>query len=102
MRTGGNFGLQFRPSDSMDFNLTGLYSKLEADNFNHNYMAWFSNMFGAGAQPTNTTVKNGTLVGGRFAQSATGYGAVYDAILRDAETETRRSTSNELHVERRA
>ena len=50
VRTGGNFGLQFRPSDRIDLNLTGLYSKLEADNFNHNYMAWFSNMFDAGAQ----------------------------------------------------
>jgi iron complex outermembrane receptor protein len=88
VRTGGNFGLQFRPSERMDFNLTGLYSKLEADNFNHNYMAWFSNMFDAGAQPTNTRVQNGTLVGGRFAQNATGFGAVYDAILREAQTET--------------
>lgn len=89
IRTGGNFGLQFRPSDNLDFNLTGLYSKLEADNFNHNYIAWFSNMFGAGAQPTNTRAQNGTLVAGRFARSATGNGVVYDAILRDAETETK-------------
>ena len=89
VRTGANFGLQFRPSDALDINVTGLYSKLEADNFNHNYMAWFSNMFGAGAQPTNTTVDNGTLVGGTFANSATGWGVVYDAILRDAETETK-------------
>jgi iron complex outermembrane recepter protein len=88
VRTGANFGLQFRPSDALDINLTGLYSKLEADNFNHNYMAWFSNMFGAGEEPTNTTVRNGTLVGGTFAQSADGFGVVYDAILRDAETET--------------
>lgn len=88
VRTGGNFALQFRPSDELEFNLTGLYSKLEADNFNHNYIAWFSNMFGAGEQPTNTTVRNGTLVGGTFAQSATGFGLVYDAILREAQTET--------------
>jgi iron complex outermembrane receptor protein len=88
VRTGGNFALQFRPSDSLEFNLTGLYSKLEADNFNHNYMAWFSNMMGAGEQPINTTVKDGTLVGGSFAQSAAGFGAVYDAILREAETQT--------------
>src|SRR5512134_2783961 len=47
VRTGFNFGLQFRPSDAVDINVTGLYSKLDADNFNHNYMAWFSNMFGA-------------------------------------------------------
>jgi len=89
VRTGVNFGLQFRPTDSVDLNLTGLYSKLEADNFNHNYMAWFSNMFGAGEQPTNTTVQNGTLVGGTFANSADGWGVVYDAILRDASTETK-------------
>jgi iron complex outermembrane receptor protein len=89
VRTGANFGLQFRPSDAIDINFTGLYSKLEADNFNHNYMAWFSNMFGAGEQPTNTTVKDGTLVGGSFANSANGWGVVYDAILRDAHTETK-------------
>lgn len=89
IRTGANFGLQFRPNDAVDLNLTGLYSKLEADNFNHNYMAWFSNMFGAGEQPTNTTVQNGTLVGGTFANSTEGWGVVYDAILRDAETETK-------------
>lgn len=88
VRTGGNFGLQYRPTDDLEFNLTGLYSKLEADNFNHNYMAWFSNMLGAGEQPANTAVRDGTLVGGTFDQSATGFGAVYDAILRDAETET--------------
>jgi iron complex outermembrane receptor protein len=89
VRTGANFGLQFKPSDALDINLTGLYSKLEADNFNHNYMAWFSNMFNSGAQPTNTTVENDTLVRGTFANSTTGWGVVYDAILRDAETETK-------------
>jgi len=89
VRTGFNFGLQFRPSDAVDINLTGLYSKLDADNFNHNYMAWFTNMFNSGEVPTNTTVNaGGTLVGGTFANSATGWGVVYDAILRDAETET--------------
>ena len=88
-RTGANFGLQFKPSDKLDINITGLYSKLDANNFNHNYMAWFSNMFGAGAQPTNTTVNaGGTLVGGTFALNPTGNGVVYDAILRDAKTET--------------
>jgi iron complex outermembrane receptor protein len=88
VRTGFNFGLQLKPNDAVDLNITGLYSKLEADNFNHNYMAWFSNMFGAGEQPTNTSIQNGTLVGGTFAQSANGWGVVYDAILRDAQTET--------------
>ena len=29
VRTGGNFAVQFRPSDTLDINLTGLYSKFE-------------------------------------------------------------------------
>jgi iron complex outermembrane receptor protein len=88
VRTGANFGLQFRPSDKLDINITGLYSKLDANNFNHNYMAWFSQMIGA-QQPTNTTVNaGGTLVGGTFAIDAAANGVVYDAILRDAKTET--------------
>ena len=40
------------------------------------------------ARYTNTSVTDGTLVGGTFANSANGWGVVYDAILRDAETET--------------
>lgn len=89
IRTGGNFGLQYRPTDNLEFNLTGLYSKLEADNFNHNYIAWFTNMWAAGARPTNTTIKNGTLVRGTFALEPDGNGVVYDAILREAQTETK-------------
>ena len=89
VRTGANFGIQWKPTEKLDINLTGLYSKLDADNFNHNYMAWFSNMFGAGVQPTNTTVNaGGTLVGGTFATDPNGWGVVYDAILRSASTET--------------
>ncbi|HLA73143.1 MAG TPA: TonB-dependent receptor [Steroidobacteraceae bacterium] len=88
VRTGANFGLQFKPSDKLDINITGLYSKLDANNFNHNYMAWFSQMIGA-QQPTNTTVNaGGTLVGGTFAMDPVANGVVYDAILRDAKTET--------------
>lgn len=89
VREGANIGIQFRPNESLDVNLTGLYSKLEADNFNQNYMAWFSQMFGAGEQPTNTVVAaNGTLVSGQFAQGANANGVVFDAILRDAGTKT--------------
>ncbi|MDH3549272.1 MAG: TonB-dependent receptor plug domain-containing protein, partial [Gammaproteobacteria bacterium] len=31
VRTGGNLGIQFRPSDKIEFNLTGLYSEFSAD-----------------------------------------------------------------------
>ncbi len=33
-RTGGNIGIQFRPNDRLEFNLTGLYSEFDADNIN--------------------------------------------------------------------
>src|SRR3990170_6755799 len=42
VRSGGNFGFQFRPNDVVDINVTGLYSKFEADNSNQNYIGWGS------------------------------------------------------------
>lgn len=36
-RYGANIGIQFRPSDELEINLTGLYSRFNADNFNQNY-----------------------------------------------------------------
>ncbi|HEY8508235.1 MAG TPA: TonB-dependent receptor [Steroidobacteraceae bacterium] len=89
VRKGGNIGLQFRPSEKLQFNLTALYSEMDADNFNQNYMAWFNNMFQADEQPTGTVVgADGTLVAGTFARSDDSFGVVFDAILRDARTET--------------
>jgi len=98
VRQGASFAAQFRPSEALDINVTGLYSELEADNFNQNYMAWFSQMFGAGQQPFNTVVgANGTLVAGQFNIATDGpdpgtapdaNGVVFDAILRDAGTQT--------------
>ncbi|HEY8615954.1 TonB-dependent receptor [Phenylobacterium sp.] len=91
-REGVNFGVQFAPNDQLDVNLTGLYSHMDADNFNQNYMAWVSNKVGAlgtpGAGLTGTEVRDGTLVRGTFAQAG-GFGAVFDAIDRIAQTETR-------------
>ncbi len=88
-RQGANFGVQFRPNDRLDFNLTGLYTELTADNFNQNYLAWFVNKFGAGEVPTDITVTpDGTLAGGTFATTATD-GMVFDGIVREARTEAR-------------
>jgi iron complex outermembrane receptor protein len=91
-RTGVNFAVQFAPTDQLDVNLTGLYSQMDADNFNQNYMAWVSNKVGAlgagGGVLTGTEVRDGTLVRGTFGQAG-GFGAVFDAIDRIASTETR-------------
>jgi iron complex outermembrane receptor protein len=87
-RKGLNFAAQWAPNDQLNVNLTGLYSHMDADNFNQNYMAWVSNKVGAGSVLTGTDVRDGTLVKGSFA-SAGGFGAVFDAIDRLAATETR-------------
>ena len=42
VRKGGNFGLQWQAADNVDVNLTGLYSKFDADNTNENFLAWGS------------------------------------------------------------
>ena len=42
VRKGGNFAVQWRPPTTLDVNLTGLYSKFDADNINENFLAWGS------------------------------------------------------------
>lgn len=87
-RYGGNVTLQFRPSDTLEVNVTGLYSKFNADNFNQNYLAWGSNALGGGGTLTNPVVQNGTVVSGRIDSTPGGRAVVYDAIDRTAFAET--------------
>lgn len=101
VRSGGNFGFQFRPNDVVDVNVTGLYSKFEADNTNQNYIAWGTRaLSGEGGQPacpptgavTNRVIQDNTIVAGRVTSSnggTCGFGVVYDAIKRFATAETR-------------
>jgi len=49
-RYGGNLAVQFRPNDELEINLTGLYSKFNADNFNQNFLAWGSQAIGGGGR----------------------------------------------------
>ncbi len=87
-RVGGNLTVQFRPSHDLDVTFNAFHTSMEANNVNHNYMAWVSQAMGSGVQPTNTVVgASGTLLAGDFA-AGTANGVVYDAIVRDARTET--------------
>ena len=45
---GDSLGVQFKPSDRTDVNVTALYSKFDADNINQNFMAWGSRAIGNG------------------------------------------------------
>jgi len=91
-RTGGNFAFQFKPSDSLAFNLTGLYSKFDADNINENFIAWGQRAINNGGTLTNATVVDGVAVAGRVSSLNNGtqdFGVVYDAIDRFAHSESR-------------
>ena len=87
-RYGGNIALQFRPSDTLEINVTGLYSRFNADNFNQNYLAWGTNAIGGGGNLSNGVVQNGTIVSGRIDSIPGGRAAVYDAIDRKAFAQT--------------
>ncbi len=90
-RYGGNLAVQFRPSDTLEINVTGLYSRLNANNFNQNFMAWGDNALGGGGTLTDATVVDGTVVKGTITSAdngTTGRAAVFDAISRKAYTDT--------------
>jgi iron complex outermembrane receptor protein len=86
-RYGGNLGLQFRPNDQLEINVTGLYTRFNANNFNENFLAWGSNAIGGGGTLTNPTIADNTVVKGTITSTPTGRGVVYDAIDRQAFSE---------------
>ena len=86
-RYGGNIGVQFRPSDALEVNVTGLYTRFNADNFNQNFLAWGSNAIGGGGTLTNFTVEDDTVTSGTITSTPGGRGVVFDAIDRLAYSE---------------
>ena len=89
VRAGGNVALQWRPNEKLEFTLTGLFSRFDADNVNENYLAWGSNALGGGGTLSEVVMQGNTAVAGRIASTPGGRGVVYDAIDRDALAETR-------------
>jgi len=90
-RYGANVGIQFRPSDELEINITGLYSRFNADNFNQNYIAWGEQALAGGGTISNAVVRDGVAVSGNIASATggtTGFGVVYDAIDRQAVAKT--------------
>jgi iron complex outermembrane receptor protein len=95
IREGGDFAIQYAPNSSFKATLTGLYSHMDADNFNQNYMAWPQQMLNAGAAVTNPVLTPAvgteglpTMVGGQFSLTPGANGVVFDAIDRIAHTDT--------------
>jgi len=82
-RTTGTLGVQFRPSDSFELNLTGLYVDAKYDNFNQSRYAFNGHSLSA-PNMTSATVRNGVVTAADFSSGLT----LLDAIVRKSEVKT--------------
>jgi iron complex outermembrane receptor protein len=90
-RTGGLLDLQWKPSNDMNFDLSGFVSNLKAPNYNRNYMLWNTHYIGSGAGQApdpGYVVSNNTLVKANFTGQAGTFYGVYDQISRPDESES--------------
>jgi iron complex outermembrane recepter protein len=60
-RYGGLLNLQLKTSDAVNLDLSGFYSKLEAPNYNRNYLMWATHFINNGAGQLPTVPKGSTL-----------------------------------------
>jgi iron complex outermembrane receptor protein len=88
-RKGGLIDMQFKPSDQLMFDLSAFSSKLDASNYNRNYLLWGTHFINGGngqAPDPGYVVRNNTLVTANFAATpGTQYG-IYDQISRPDES----------------
>jgi iron complex outermembrane receptor protein len=99
-RKGGLIDFQLKPSDELSFNLTGFVSKLDAGNYNRNYLEWLTSFVAQGmgqAPAAGYVVRNNTLVEATFAPMAGVAYGVYDQISRPDES----ASSNFVTLESR-
>lgn len=82
-RNSGTIGLQVRPSDDFELNLTGLYVKAEYDNFNQSRYGFIGHSLTA-PNATSAAVSNGVVTQADFSDGLT----LLDAIVRKSEVET--------------
>ncbi|HWA92178.1 MAG TPA: TonB-dependent receptor [Rhizomicrobium sp.] len=83
-RAGGDVTMQWRPTEAIDFTVSGFYSHLKADNTNNNFMAWVQNEIGNNNSPTSYLVKGNTLVSAVFPKINPATGAVVDGVVEDS------------------
>jgi iron complex outermembrane recepter protein len=97
-RNGGMLDFEFKPVDSLMFDLSAFHSKLNASNVNDNYLLWSTHFVASGSgQAPNPgyVVQDNTLTSASFAPVAgTAYG-VYDQISRPDES----ATSNFINLD---
>ena len=84
-RKGGVLDMQVKPSENVTFGVNAFYSRLEADNYNRNYMMWASQFVPNVAPLPGYTIEDGVLThaeyGPETSTTVRPYG-VYDMISR--------------------
>ena len=81
-RKGGLIDVQVKPSNALELDLNAFHSRMEATNYNRNWMMWGSRIIGDNRIPTSYTVRNGTLVSAVWPNVAGGQYAIVDQIYR--------------------
>jgi iron complex outermembrane receptor protein len=92
IRKGGNFDLQFKPNDQLEFNLNGLLSIFDAENTNQSWLVDPQRAIGNGGTLSNCVVDHGTCVAGTVTSLDNGtkdFGAFYDSFHRIAKTSSK-------------
>jgi iron complex outermembrane receptor protein len=93
-RKGGLIDIQLRPTNDLSLDFNAFNSKLDATNYNRNWMFWGSHVIGTdNREPASYTVRNGTLVAADFpnagAPGSNAQYAIVDQIYRPgAHSET--------------
>jgi iron complex outermembrane receptor protein len=91
IRKGGNFDLQVKPTDQLEFNLNGFLSIFDAENFNQSWLVDPKRAYQNGGTITNGVVDHGAFVAGTIASANNGtsdFGVFYDSFHRIAETKS--------------
>jgi iron complex outermembrane receptor protein len=66
-RKGGTIDVEVRPTNDLSFDFNAFQSRLDATNYNRNWMFWGSRVIGTdNRMPSSYTVQNGTLVAASF------------------------------------
>jgi iron complex outermembrane receptor protein len=103
-RKGGLIDFEFKPNDALTFDLSGFYSKLDASNYNRNYLEWLTHFVNQGNYARDPTtgkitlvpqapdpgyvVTNGTLTKANFSPVPGSFYGIYDQISRPDESAT--------------
>jgi iron complex outermembrane recepter protein len=89
VRKGGNFDFQVRPTEQLEFNLTGLLSTFDAENFNQSWLADPQRAIGNGGSISNCVLNDGACVAGTVSSLKGGtqdFAFFYDSFHRLAKT----------------